>query len=63
MSVAYAGGDNGKDYTRDRITWSGSSEGDGWFAVQKRAIGGKWQVAGWRKAERNAPRRSFVEQC
>lgn len=42
----------GDDYTEARITWAGSADSDGWFALQHRAIGGKWQVGGWQKAER-----------
>ncbi len=48
VRVAY-----GDDYTEARVTWSGSVGSDGWFAVQKRAIGGKWQVGAWERSKRD----------
>ncbi len=49
---AYAVDGDDVDYTRARLTWRGSAESGGWFWVQQRAIGGKWQSDGWRKSPR-----------
>ncbi len=53
VRVAYGTGDDGDgDYTRARLTWRGDARSGGWFAVQKRAIGKKWQSGPWRKSAR-----------
>ena len=46
---AYSVDGDDVDYTRARLTWRGSSESGGWYAVRQRAVGGKWQSEGWRK--------------
>ncbi len=51
VRVSYGTGDDG-DYTRARLTWRGDARSGGWFAVQKRVIGKKWQSGPWRKAAR-----------
>ena len=51
VTVSYAtDGDGETDYSRARLTWQGDGESGGWFAIQQRAIGKKWQSGPWLRA-------------
>ncbi|MCY4559396.1 MAG: fibronectin type III domain-containing protein [Chloroflexi bacterium] len=51
VTVSYATDDEGQtDYSRARLTWQGDARSGGWFAVQQRAIGKKWQSGPWLRA-------------
>ena len=51
VTVSYATDDEGEtDYSQARLTWRGDARSGGWFAVQQRAIGKKWQSGPWLRA-------------
>ena len=49
VTVAYKQDGDNVDYTKARLTWQGNAQSGGWFAVQQRAIGNRWQSDGWKQ--------------
>ena len=50
VTVSYATDEGQTDYSRARLTWRGDARSGGWFAVQQRAIGKRWQSGPWLQA-------------
>lgn len=52
VQVSYRTDGDAIDYSRARLTWRGDDRSGGWFAVQQRVTGKRWQSGSWEKASR-----------